>query len=103
MFERRTLFVANPGYPLQCLYAGVVLDRVFGEGMELRPGYHFATGEIAFQRIQELQVSLDDASDIVVEGLDPFVEFRPMASINDVFQDLHAGKISRRVILTPEG
>jgi hypothetical protein len=26
-----------------------------------------------------------------------------MASINDVFADLHAGKISRRVILTPEG
>ncbi len=35
--------------------------------------------------------------------LEPFIEFRPMSSINDVFVDLHAGKISRRVILTPEG
>jgi 6-hydroxycyclohex-1-ene-1-carbonyl-CoA dehydrogenase len=44
--------------------------------------------------------------DLVLSGkiaVDPFVEFRPMASINDVFQDLHAGKISRRVILIPEG
>lgn len=35
--------------------------------------------------------------------LDPFIEYRPLSSINDVFQDLHAGRISRRVILTPEG
>ena len=44
--------------------------------------------------------------DLVLSGkiaLDSFIEYRPMASINDVFADLHAGKISRRVILTPEG
>jgi len=44
--------------------------------------------------------------DLVLSGkiaLDPFIEFRPMASINDVFHQLHAGTISRRVILTPEG
>jgi len=44
--------------------------------------------------------------DLVLSGkvvLEPFIEFRPMSSINDVFVDLHAGKISRRVILTPEG
>jgi len=44
--------------------------------------------------------------DLVLSGkvaLDPFIEYRPLSSINDVFADLHAGKISRRVILTPEG
>ncbi len=43
--------------------------------------------------------------DLVLSGkiaLDPFIEYRPLSSINDVFEDLHAGKISRRVILTPE-
>jgi 6-hydroxycyclohex-1-ene-1-carbonyl-CoA dehydrogenase len=44
--------------------------------------------------------------DMVLAGkvvLEPFIEHRPMSTINDVFEDLHAGKISRRVILTPEG
>ena len=43
--------------------------------------------------------------DMVLAGkvvLEPFIEHRPMSTINDVFEDLHAGKISRRVILTPE-
>ena len=43
--------------------------------------------------------------DLVLAGkvvLDPFIEYRPMNTINDVFEDLHAGKLSRRVILTPE-
>ena len=43
--------------------------------------------------------------DLVLSGkvaLDPFIEYRPLSSINNVFADLHAGKISRRVILTPE-
>jgi 6-hydroxycyclohex-1-ene-1-carbonyl-CoA dehydrogenase len=35
-------------------------------------------------------------------ALEPFVEERPLAEINQVFQDMHAGKISRRVILIPE-
>jgi len=34
--------------------------------------------------------------------LDPFIEYRRLSDINDVFADLHAGKISRRVILAPE-
>jgi 6-hydroxycyclohex-1-ene-1-carbonyl-CoA dehydrogenase len=44
--------------------------------------------------------------DLVLAGkvvLDPFIEYRPMDTINDVFENLHAGRISRRVILTPEG
>jgi 6-hydroxycyclohex-1-ene-1-carbonyl-CoA dehydrogenase len=43
--------------------------------------------------------------DLVLAGdvvLDPFIEYRPLSSINDVFEDLHAGRISRRVILIPE-
>lgn len=44
--------------------------------------------------------------DLVLGGkiaLEPFIEYRPLAEINEVFEDLHAGKLSRRVILTPEG
>jgi 6-hydroxycyclohex-1-ene-1-carbonyl-CoA dehydrogenase len=34
--------------------------------------------------------------------LRPFVELRPMSSINQTFEDLHEGRASRRVILVPE-
>jgi len=43
--------------------------------------------------------------DLVLSGkvvLDPFIEFRPLTAINDVFEDIHASRASRRVILTPE-
>jgi len=43
--------------------------------------------------------------ELVLSGkvvLDPFVEHRPLASINDTFADIHAGRTTRRVILTPE-
>ncbi len=44
--------------------------------------------------------------DLVLAGkvvLDPFIEYRSLSDINAVFEDLHGGRISRRVILTPEG
>lgn len=34
--------------------------------------------------------------------LGPFIERRPLASINDVFAELHAGGVTRRLILVPE-
>lgn len=34
--------------------------------------------------------------------LDPFVEIRPMSQIEQVFDEAHHGKLSRRVILTPD-
>lgn len=34
--------------------------------------------------------------------LDPFVEHRPLASINETFEDVHAHRSSRRIILEPE-
>ncbi len=43
--------------------------------------------------------------DLVLAGrvrLEPFVEFRPLSHINETFSDLHAGRVSRRVILIPE-
>lgn len=43
--------------------------------------------------------------DLVLSGkiaLGPFVETRPLSTINAVFEDLHAGRIARRVVLTPE-
>lgn len=43
--------------------------------------------------------------DLVLSGrvaLEPFVELRPLASINETFADLHEGRVSRRVILLPE-
>ncbi len=42
--------------------------------------------------------------DLVLDGkinLKPFVEQRPLAEINDIFEAVHAGKMSRRVILVP--
>lgn len=43
--------------------------------------------------------------DLVLSGavaLEPFVETRPMAQINQTFEDLHAGVLARRPILVPE-
>lgn len=34
--------------------------------------------------------------------VEPFVELRPMSQIEQVFHDAHAGKLSRRVVLTPD-
>ena len=43
--------------------------------------------------------------DLVLQGkvaLTPFIERRPMTSINDAFAELHAGRVSRRLVLIPE-
>lgn len=43
--------------------------------------------------------------DLVLRGkvaLGPFVERRPLASINTTFEDIHARRTSRRVVLVPE-
>ncbi len=43
--------------------------------------------------------------DLVLSGsvvLDPFIESRPLSSINATFEEVRARKVSRRVILTPE-
>ena len=43
--------------------------------------------------------------DLVLQGriaLAPFIERRPLASINDVFAELHAGGVLRRLVLIPE-
>ena len=42
--------------------------------------------------------------DLVLSGrvaLAPFVERRPLASINQTFEDLHGRRVSRRVVLVP--
>jgi 6-hydroxycyclohex-1-ene-1-carbonyl-CoA dehydrogenase len=44
--------------------------------------------------------------DLVLAGkvqLGPFVEHRPLSSINETFEDVHAHRVSRRVVLVPEG
>ena len=46
-----------------------------------------------------------EALALVLEGrveLAPFVERRPLSSINQTFHDVHARKVSRRVVLVPE-
>lgn len=61
-----------------------------------------ATAEGVWGCLPELYPSIVD---LVLAGkiaLDPFIEFRPLSSINDVFADIHAGRVSRRVIFTPE-
>ncbi|MCB9898368.1 MAG: 6-hydroxycyclohex-1-ene-1-carbonyl-CoA dehydrogenase [Planctomycetes bacterium] len=43
--------------------------------------------------------------DLVLSGkvaLEPFTEHRPLSSINDTFADVHAHKVTRRVVLVPE-
>lgn len=43
--------------------------------------------------------------DLVLQGkvhVSPFVEFRPLASINQTFADIHARRTWRRVVLVPE-
>jgi 6-hydroxycyclohex-1-ene-1-carbonyl-CoA dehydrogenase len=47
-----------------------------------------------------------DALDLVLENkvkIKPFIERRPLETINEVFQAVHAGEIQRRVVLTPDG
>ncbi|MFQ6000092.1 MAG: zinc-binding dehydrogenase, partial [Anaerolineae bacterium] len=34
--------------------------------------------------------------------IEPFVETRPMSQIQEVFEEAHAGKLMRRVVLTPD-
>ena len=44
--------------------------------------------------------------DLVLHGtvaLEPFVERRPLSTINDVFAELHAGRVARRLVLDPGG
>jgi len=43
--------------------------------------------------------------DLVLSGrvaLEPFVEHRPLSSINQTFIDVHERRVSRRVVLVPE-
>jgi 6-hydroxycyclohex-1-ene-1-carbonyl-CoA dehydrogenase len=43
--------------------------------------------------------------DLVLQGkvaLAPFIERRPMTTINEAFAELHAGRVSRRLVLIPE-
>jgi len=43
--------------------------------------------------------------DLVLQGkvaLTPFIESRPMRTINDVFVELHSGPAARRIVLIPE-
>jgi 6-hydroxycyclohex-1-ene-1-carbonyl-CoA dehydrogenase len=45
------------------------------------------------------------ALQMVLDGriqVEPFVEIRPMSSIRETFEEAHAGKLSRRVVLTPD-
>ncbi len=46
-----------------------------------------------------------DALRMVLDGriqVEPFVEVRPMSTIRETFEEAHAGKLARRVVLTPD-
>ncbi|OQY18995.1 MAG: 6-hydroxycyclohex-1-ene-1-carbonyl-CoA dehydrogenase [Anaerolineaceae bacterium 4572_32.2] len=46
-----------------------------------------------------------DALQMVLDGriqIEPFVETRPMSTIRETFEQAHAGKLTRRVVLTPD-
>jgi 6-hydroxycyclohex-1-ene-1-carbonyl-CoA dehydrogenase len=43
--------------------------------------------------------------DMVLDGrvqIEPFVETRPMSTIQEVFEEAHAGKLMKRIVLTPD-
>jgi 6-hydroxycyclohex-1-ene-1-carbonyl-CoA dehydrogenase len=78
----------------------------------------YAPGEIAFplSRIMALDADVlgswgcpprlyPEALDLVRRGkiaIEPFVETRPLSAIREVFEEVHAGRMERRVILTPD-
>jgi 6-hydroxycyclohex-1-ene-1-carbonyl-CoA dehydrogenase len=42
---------------------------------------------------------------MVLDGrvqIEPFVETRPMSTIRETFEEAHAGKLARRVVLVPD-
>jgi 6-hydroxycyclohex-1-ene-1-carbonyl-CoA dehydrogenase len=42
---------------------------------------------------------------MVLDGriqIEPFVETRPMSTIQETFEEAHAGKLTKRVVLTPD-
>ena len=42
---------------------------------------------------------------MVLDGrvqIKPFVETRPMSKIRETFEEAHAGKLTKRVVLTPD-
>jgi 6-hydroxycyclohex-1-ene-1-carbonyl-CoA dehydrogenase len=46
-----------------------------------------------------------DALRMVLDGriqVEPFVELRPMSTIRETFEEAHAGKLDKRVVLTPD-
>ena len=45
------------------------------------------------------------ALEMVLDGriqIEPFVDTRPMSTIRETFEDAHAGKLSKRIVLTPD-
>jgi len=43
--------------------------------------------------------------DLALSGriaIEPFIEYRSLSTLNESFADLHAGRVSRRLVLTPE-
>jgi 6-hydroxycyclohex-1-ene-1-carbonyl-CoA dehydrogenase len=46
-----------------------------------------------------------DALRMVLDGrvqIEPFVGIRPMSMIQETFEEAHAGKLSKRIVLTPD-
>jgi 6-hydroxycyclohex-1-ene-1-carbonyl-CoA dehydrogenase len=45
------------------------------------------------------------ALEMVLDGriqIEPFVETRPLSTIEETFEEAHAGKLAKRVVLTPD-
>ena len=79
-------------------------------------GYGMQKTEFMFSRLMALDAEIigtwgclpeyyPDVLKMVLDGrvqLEPFVEVRPMSEIREVFEQAHAGRLSRRVVLTPD-
>lgn len=93
-------------------------------GLEILPfigkliliGYGMHKNEFMFSRLMALDAEVigtwgclpkyyNDVLSMVLTGkikLEPFVEVRPMSRIREAFEDSHSGRLTRRVVLTPD-
>lgn len=92
------------------------LDLLSFIGKLIIIGYGMHKTEFMFSRLMALDAEIigtwgclpeyyPAVLEMVLDGriqVEPFVEIRPMSEIKNVFEQAHAGRLSRRVVLTPD-
>ena len=94
----------------------IALDLLPFVGKLIVIGYGMQKVEFMFSRLMALDAEIigtwgclpkyyPSVLQLVLDGkikLEPFVETRPMSRIGEVFEQAHSGRLSRRVVLTPD-